>query len=283
MPDDAPLRQLLAEGAAQLRSTGIGQPRREAREIWADLVGVSAAEVLLHADRPVSQSEREGFLGGIARRAAGEPLAYVTGFAGFRRLLLRSDARALIPRPETEGLVELALSRVPQGNAVDVGTGSGCIALALRDEGGYDSVAAVDRSSPALALARENVTRTGLPLELVQGDLLSAFGPTSMDLVVSNPPYLTRAELTALDPSVRDWEPASALVSGVDGLDATRELIAQSGRVLRRDGWLALEVDSSRAALVADLCHTSLWDGSSVHLDLFGRARYVLARRSEMA
>ncbi len=283
MPDDAPLRRLLAEGAAQLRSAGIGQPRREAREIWADLAGVNAAEVLLHADRPVSPPERDGFLGGIARRAAGEPLAYVTGFAGFRRLLLRSDARALIPRPETEGLVELALSRAPRGRAVDVGTGSGCIALALRDEGGYDSVVATDRSSLALELTRENIGRTGLSLQLMQGDLLSAFGPTSMDLVVSNPPYLTRAELTALDPSVRAWEPASALVSGADGLESTRALIAQAGRVLRRGGWLALEVDSSRAGSVAEMCHTTDWDGSSVHLDLFGRARYVLARRSEMA
>jgi len=217
----------------------------------------------------------------VGRRVAGEPLAYVTGLAGFRRLTLACDRRALIPRPETEGLVDLMLARAPAGRIADVGTGSGCIALALADEGRYDLVVGVDRSQAAVGLARENRSRTGLPIRLVVGDLLESFHDRGLDAVVSNPPYLTEAEYRAADRSVRDWEPGDALASGPDGLTATRRLLVQAARVTRPGGWLAVEVDATRAAEVARLAAGSGWNEAMVHMDLFDRARYVLARRSE--
>jgi release factor glutamine methyltransferase len=222
-----------------------------------------------------------GFESAILRRANGEPLAYVTGLAGFRHLTLRSDRRALIPRPETEGLVELVLARVPSGRIVDAGTGSGCIALALADEGRYDLVVGVDRSREAIELAAENRSRTGLSIGLVQGDWLDSIGDQSMDAVVSNPPYLTEAEYRDLGSSVRDWEPSGALGSGADGLRATRLVIQQARRVVRPGGWLALEADASRAAAVAAIAAGPEWIETTVHMDLFDRARFVLARRSE--
>lgn len=272
---------LLDAAATRLRDVA-EEPRREAWRIWADLEE-QAGRLANPADRtfePLPEAIR-GYEAAILRRGSGEPLAYVTGLAGFRHLTLRSDRRALIPRPETEGLVELVLGRVAGGTVIDVGTGSGCIALALADEGRYDLVVGVDRSREAIELAAENRSRTGLSVELMQGDLLGAIGDQTMDAVVSNPPYLTEAEHRDLGSSVRDWEPGGALVSGTDGLSATRTVIQQAGRIVRPGGMLALEVDASRAEVVAGIAAGSGWNDATVHMDLFDRARFVLARRSE--
>jgi release factor glutamine methyltransferase len=278
----ATVAALLEAAAIRLRQAGSTEPRREAWRIWADLEEQAGRRANpAERERDAAPGARERYQRAVARRAAGEPLAYVTGLAGFRRLTLRADRRALIPRPETEGLVELMLAKAPAGRIADVGTGGGCVALALADEGRYDLVVAVDRSREALALARENRTRTGLPISLVLGDLLLAFEDRSLDAVVSNPPYLTEAEYGALDRSVRDWEPADALASGTDGLAATRRLIEQATRVTRPGGWLGLEVDSTRAPGVARFAGESGWIDTTVHMDLFDRARYVFARRSE--
>lgn len=272
----------LVRGATRrLAASGIPEPSREAWRLWADLRGELPGASLLARDRAASAAETAQFEAAVARRVAGEPLAYVTGVAGFRRLTLRCDRRALIPRPETEGLVELVLERQATGVVVDVGTGTGCIALALADEGQYGAVVAVDRSAAALGLARENRDAAGAPVRLVLGDLTSGLAPASVHAVVSNPPYLTEAELAALEPGVRDHEPALALASGPDGLEATRRLVQDAGRVLRPGGWLALEVDVLRAPAVAALASTAGLTDVTVHEDLFGRARYVLARRSE--
>jgi release factor glutamine methyltransferase len=238
---------------------------------------------LLERDATVELADVTRMEAAVERRAAGEPLAHVTGLIGFRRLTLRSDRRALIPRPETEGLVELVLARQGDGRIVDVGTGSGCIALALADEGRYRHVVAIDRSAEALALAAENARMTGHRIDLVQGDLLQPMARGSMDAVVANPPYLTAGEYASLDGSVRDWEPAAALASGPDGFEATRRLLDMAGMVLRPQGWLALEVDALRAGEVAGMAQAAGWSLAMVHMDLFGRARFVTARRSEAA
>ena len=272
---------LVREAARQLARSGVPEPAREAWRLWADLHHESPGASQLTRDRVAAGPEAETYQTAVARRTAGEPLAYVTGIAGFRRLTLRCDRRALIPRPETEGLVERVLERQPTGVVVDVGTGTGCIALALADEGGYEAVVAVDRSPDALALARENRDGGGARVALVLGDLTSGLAAASVHAVVSNPPYLTEAELAALEPGVRDHEPALALASGADGLVATRRLVRDAGRVLRPGGWLALEVDMLRAQAVAGLAAQAGLTDVSVHEDLFGRARYVLARRSE--
>jgi len=208
-------------------------------------------------------------------------MGHVTGWAGFRHLTLRSDRRALIPRPETEGLVELVLERVPAGRVADIGTGSGCIALSLATEGRYQAVAGVDLSADALRLAEENRRLTDARVELVRGNLCEPLRLGALDAIVSNPPYLTAGEFAGLHPSVRDWEPRSALESGADGLGVIRRLLTGAGVALRPGGWLALEIDSARAAVCAGLAGESGWTDIAIYADLFGRERYLLARRSD--
>ncbi len=282
MPETAvTLASLLADAGAKLGAAGVAQPAREALRIWADLRRQAPGRAFLERGGPVPQDQLGAYLEAVDRRASGEPLAYVTGWVGFRRLELRIDRRALIPRPETEGLVELVLARVPAGRIADVGTGSGCIALSLAAEGRYDAVVAVDRSVDALALARLNRQVVGKRVAFVQGDLTAPLAAESVDALVSNPPYLTDAEYAALEPSVARWEPQAALAAGPDGLAATAGLLDDGRRVLRAGGWIALEVDASRAERVAGLARRFGWDGVEIGVDLFGRERYLLAQRSE--
>ncbi|MDZ4675458.1 MAG: peptide chain release factor N(5)-glutamine methyltransferase [Gemmatimonadota bacterium] len=275
----ATLGMLTRRAAAVLAAAGVTEPRREALRLLADLMDRSPGAIVLHAGDPVPAELAERALAATGRRAAGEPIAYVSGWAGFRNLTLQVDRRVLIPRPETEGLVELVLKSVSGGRVVDVGTGSGCIALSLAQEGRFDQVTATDRSAAALAVARGNARRLGMPVTFVEADLVSAFAGGSCQAVVSNPPYLTDGELEQLDPSVRDWEPAEALASGHDGLDALRRLIVGASRVLVEGGLLAVEVDSSRAEQVAALARHSDWGEIAITKDLFGRNRFVTARR----
>ena len=274
------LRTLIDDGAEQLRRSGAREPRREAIRIWTELGQRAPAQTFLEREQPVDPVEAMLFHDAISRRARGEPLPHVTGRSGFRHLSLASDARALIPRPETEGLVELLLQRVRTGRVADIGTGSGCIALSLALEGAYDLVTAVDRSAEALGLARVNRDLTLARVSLVQADLCAPLGPGSLDALISNPPYLTVDEYSSLETSVRDWEPAMALVSGEDGMAATVRLLDEGREVVRPGGWLALEVDCSRAAAAAGQASAFGWIEVAVHMDLFGRERYLLAQRS---
>ena len=273
-------RSLIQKGTDRLAQAGMREPRRQAIRIWAELSQAAQADLLLARDLDVDPAGSARYQQAIKRRASGEPLSHVTGWTGFRHLSLRSDGRALIPRPETEGLVELLLQRAPRGRVVDVGTGSGCIALSLALEGGFTEVVGIDRSADALALAGENRGLVGARVELVQGDLCAPLRAGTFDALISNPPYLTAAEYAGLDPSVRDWEPAIALESGEDGLDATLRLLDQGRDVLREGGWVALEVDCARAGSAAHLASAFGWEDVGIHLDLFGRERYLLARRS---
>lgn len=277
-------RRLTVQGALDratetFAAAGIVEPRREAVRLLADLLDWTPADVALGRGQVIEPDRRRWIDRAVARRAAGEPLPYVTGLAGFRQLVLRSDRRALIPRPETEGLVDRALGRVPRGVAVDVGTGTGCLALSLRQEGAYDLVVGIDRSADALALADANRRRTGISVALVRADLLSACGAEAVDLVVSNPPYLTRAEYLALDPGVRDYEPAGALESGDDGLEASRRLVTEALAVVRPGGWLLMEIAAERPEASAALAAGAGWTGIHIDDDLFGRPRFLVARK----
>jgi release factor glutamine methyltransferase len=202
---------------------------------------------------------------------------------GFRTLDLKIDQRTLIPRPETEGLVELVLSRCKTGRVADIGTGCGCIALALAMEGQFDRVVAVEQSADAAALARENVQRVRpkTPVEIREGNLLAPLMDTGerYRVIVSNPPYLTPAEYADLDRSVGDYEPREALVSGVDGLDATRALFAGAAALLEPGGLLAIEIDERRADAIRSLGRELGWD-VAIHADLFGCPRYALAKEA---
>jgi release factor glutamine methyltransferase len=272
-------RALLDEATATLAAGGVTEPRREALRLWREL-RASVAEALVDGAAAAEPELAAALRKAVRRRAAGEPLAHVAGRAGFRSLTLRSDRRALIPRPETEGLVDLLLGRVRTGRVADIGTGTGCLALSLAVEGAFDQVTAVDCSAEALALARENRDALRLPVELVLGDLCGPLRPSSLDAVITNPPYLTEQEYAELDPSVKEWEPAGALVSGRDGLQETLRLLRVTLDVLRPDGWLAMEVDCTRARAAGSAAASLGWTDVAVHADLFGRERYLLARRS---
>jgi release factor glutamine methyltransferase len=270
---------LIEAATERLRAVRIPKPRREAHRLWAAASRMPAGSSYLHRVRDAEQGVARGFEEMVARRVNGEPMPYVVGEAGFRFLTLHVDRRALIPRPESEGIIEHALQRVRTGTAVDIGTGTGCLALSLRQEGAFDLVAGVDISADALALAAENRRRTRLGIELIRGDLTAPLGRSAFDLIVSNPPYLTEAEHGVLDASVRDWEPPLALVSGVRGMDASARVLADGQRLLRSGGWLVMELDSSRAPAAALTAAEAGWDQVQVWNDLFGRARYLTARR----
>ena len=274
------LGDALAAGQKRLAENGVAGAAREAREIWAALFDRAPGESVLERDRPLEPAAAARLAAAFDRRAGGEPLAHVTGVAGFRHLELRSDRRALIPRPETEGLVEGVLARVRTGTAADVGTGSGCIALSLAGEGSFSRVIGIDRSADALALARANRAAHGLAVDFLRGDLVTSLGPASVDALVANPPYLSAAEYSTLEPAVRDWEPAMALLSGTDGLDATFALLGDGRRVVRPGGWIALELDCTRAGRVADRAIQLGWTTVGLEADLFGRERYLFAQRS---
>ena len=210
----------------------------------------------------------------LARRERREPLAYVLGAWGFRRLVLKIDRRALVPRPETEIVVERCLALVAnleRPRILDVGTGSGAIALALADEHAGAAVVGIDSSPDALALARENAARLDLEVELVEHDLFADLPVGPWDLVVSNPPYVRPDEIEALAPEVREWEPRAALV----GEGATEAIAASTRDVLGAGGALVLETADGDAARVAGLLQTLGYRDVAVTPDLAGRDRVV--------
>jgi release factor glutamine methyltransferase len=241
--------------------------------------GVTLGEAWLRRDEPKAPEIVAKYQDAIEQLARGVPFAYATGRVGFRALDLTIDSRALIPRPETEGLVDLVLDHVTGGVVADVGTGCGCIALALATEGHFDRVIAVERSPEAAALARENVAlvRPGTPVEIREGDLLAPLAGSRYRAIVANPPYLTEDEYAELAPSVREFEPREALVSGPDGLAATRRLLAGAAPLLEAGGVLALEIDERRGDDVRAIAREHGWARIDVHDDIFGRPRYALA------
>jgi release factor glutamine methyltransferase len=275
----ATVAELIAAAAARLRSAGVIKPRREANRLWAWMGKTSPGAAWLAGPGSADPEQAAAFEAAMVRRAAGEPLMYVLGTAGFRRLELRADRRALIPRPETEGLVDLALTQRRTGRALDIGTGSGCVALALAQEGAFDEVVGVDISVEALALARENTALTGLQVRFVVSDFGAGLPEAAFDLLVSNPPYLTDQEYHSLDPSVKAWEPRLALASGADGLDATRKVLTQGIRLLAPGGCIVMELDCTRGAQSAALAEAAGYHGVKVWDDLFGRPRYLTARQ----
>jgi release factor glutamine methyltransferase len=276
-----------ALGAATRALAGVGSadPRREALRLGAIVAGVTPGALWLDRERSLDPALEERWARVVAARAGGAPVAYATGRVSFRTLDLACDPRALIPRPETEGLIDLVLrgtgerGRGKGGLAADLGTGTGCLALALAVEGDFDRVVAVERDPAAAALARENVTRVAPPVPVVvrEGDWLGPLGDARYRVILANPPYLTLDEWDALDPGVRDWEPRGALASGPDGLDATRTILAGAARRLAPGGVLALEIDERRADAVRELAGALGWRRVAIHDDLFGRPRYAVA------
>jgi release factor glutamine methyltransferase len=266
------------EVARELDLAGVPSPRVDAELLVADVLGVSRSELYV-SERALGEEEVSRLHDLVERRKAREPLAYILGEWGFRRLVLAVDARALVPRPETEVVVErclVHLRAVDAPRVLDVGTGSGAIALAIADEHPRARVLAVDRSEEALALAGENVERTGLHdrVELRRGDLLAGL-EGSFDLVVSNPPYVAAEEYDWLQPEIRLYEPYEAVVG-----DGVWEQIAQDARAfLAPTGWLILECGDGQAGEVAAGLAALGYEAVLCTPDLAGRDRAVEGRR----
>jgi len=263
--------------AARLETDGLLTARLDAELIVAHVLELTRAALALERGRVVTDAEAERVAKLTARRAAREPLQYVLGEWGFRRLTLTVDGRALIPRPETETVVERCLALLAGVDAprvLDVGTGSGAIALAIADEHPGAAVTGIDVSAEALSLARENAARTGVAVELLQADLLGGLPGSDWDLVVSNPPYVRPDEAATLAPEVVDWEPHVALFDG----GHTETLVRDAAAVLRRGGALVLESYDERARAVAGLLERAGFEQVAVTRDLAGRDRVVEGR-----
>jgi release factor glutamine methyltransferase len=262
----------------------VAEPDGEARELLASLHDAPSSWAVTHATRAVTDAEVTRALDAAARRARGMPLAYATTRAAFRHLWLHVDPRVLIPRPETEQLVDLALARLPAGGTVaDVGTGSGAIALSLAREGHAARVIATDLSPDALDVARANhaaVARAGdAPLDFRAGDLCAPLAGETLDLLVANPPYVPLDDAPHLDAGVRDWEPTLALFGGDDGTRVVSRLVAEAAGVLRPGGWLLVEIDARGGPAALAACAAGGWDACAVVPDHFGRDRFLVARR----
>jgi len=271
--------------AALLAVAGVPDPKQEGRDLLAALLDVPRFWPSMNRD-----AELDGELWALAGRAAakrarGAPFAYAVGRAAFRHLTLEVDERVLIPRQETEVLVDLVLGAAGSGGVVvDVGTGSGAIALALASEGRFEQVIATDVSREALMVARRNAGLLAPVLtarvELRHGSLLAPVRGLRARVVVSNPPYIAHHEAAALPASVRDWEPPLALFGGADGMAAISAIVGEAPSILEPGGLLALEVDARRASLAAELAMTDgRYRDVGVRLDLAGCERFVLATR----
>jgi release factor glutamine methyltransferase len=241
----------LAAAVARLRGAGVPEPEADAQVLAAHALGTSRAGVIAAARDVIPIGAAARFEAMLRRRVGREPVAYVVGEREFWSLPIRVDRRVLIPRPETEVLVEMACRLAPDARAVlDCATGSGAVAAALARELPRARVWASDRWCDALAVARLNLARHAPDVRLVAGDLLAPFRDGSFELVVANPPYCAEAEIADLAPEVRDFEPRQALVAGPLGLDALRSLVADAARVLVAGGWLLLEVGHGQASAV---------------------------------
>jgi release factor glutamine methyltransferase len=268
----------LQAARARLAST-TQYPRRDAELILAYVLGCDQTALLTHPERPLSTKEAEQFEALLERRQASEPVQYLTGTQEFFGLLFEVSPDVLIPRPETEHLVEAVLERFNRDanpRIVDVGTGSGAIAVAIAHALPQSQVMAVDLYPKALEVARRNAERHGVidRVTLLQSDLLAAAGSKEFDVVVSNPPYIADGEV--LEVQVANYEPRSALYAGPTGLEVYQRLIPQARTVLKPQGWLIMEIGyGQRPALEALL---GGWSEVSFVPDLQGIARVALAR-----
>lgn len=266
--------------------------REEARVLAEWLVcaasGLNRSELLIHGDCELGFAALARLGEWTKRVASGEPLQYVLGSTSFFGREFLCDRRALIPRPETEELCDRVLSdsaiwRDAAPSVMDVGTGTGCIAITLVLEHPNARVIAVDCSVEALDLARKNARRLGAEsrIEWRRADLLAGVPPNSLCAIVSNPPYVSESELAALAPEVRDYEPHLALAAGADGLSVIRRLAQQAGVALAPGGKLWVEIGNEQGPAVCDLLRAQGFLGVTVHRDLAGRDRMVEARKAE--
>jgi release factor glutamine methyltransferase len=278
--------------AAELEAAGLDSPLVEAERLLSHVLGISRADLVLSAGESLDPQAAGALADAVARRLDREPLQHIEGSAAFRELILVSDRRALIPRPETEELVDRVGSwlgqRAPVRRALDIGTGSGAIALSLLREGIAEMVLGLDTSAAALAQAKENAMLCGgvedrLELRPCPATIWPALAPAEQfDLIVSNPPYVEEAEIERLADEIRRFEPRSALAGGEDGLETIRVIVQGAHAHLAPGAALFLEIGEVQGSAVhALLENAGIFDDISIDSDLAGRDRFAFGRRRE--
>ncbi len=275
------LLEILKKTEAFFAGKGLESPRLNAELLLAGALGCKRLDLYLQFERLLPEDVLAKLRDRVRRRAAREPLQYIAGETEFRELVLKCDRRALIPRPETEELVELVLQKIPGGSSarvVDLGAGTGAVALSLAFERPTLRVVAVEQSPDALALARENACKYNLEtrVEFVSGNWMQPLAGT-FDAVISNPPYLTEEELATADPEVRDCEPRAALVAGDNGLADLKTILTQAKSRLNAGGFVALETGIAHAAALEAHAAALGYADSKVCRDMSGRDRFFIA------
>jgi len=284
------ITQAIDEGASELRASGVEHERRTAGVLLAHVIGVDRTHLLTRSDDQVGESHYETYLRLIERRAVGEPLQYITGHQEFYGLDFIVTPDVLIPRPETEFLIERVMKLVKERRdsplIVDVGTGSGCIAVAVAVQLPRARLIATDASPAALSVARSNAERHGVRdrIEFLEGDLFAPLAELrlegAVDVLASNPPYVNEETFELLQREVRDWEPREALFGGVDGLDFYRRLIAESPHYLKPGGYVVLEIGFSQVDSISEMVKGNALELVDITPDLQGIPRTLCLRRT---
>ena len=282
------IAESIFEGARILRQAGISEARREAGSLLEHVIERDRTFIIAHADHLISNEHLETYRQIVMRRAKGEPLQYITGRQVFFGLDFEVTPAVLIPRPETELLVETALAILcptdEEFDICDVGTGSGCIAVTLLHERPRANAIGIDISETAIQVAQRNAARHGVAerMRFVASDIFSALSPdeTRFDLIVSNPPYIAGSTLEELQREVRDHEPRGALTPGADGLLIIRRLLFESGAFLKQGGHLLIEIGFDQGAEVARLVDRNIWQLLAIHQDLQGIPRVLALQKT---
>ena len=281
---DVSIAIAIQEAAGQLLEGGVNEPRTDAALLLSHTIGCDRAFLIAHDDQRLSSEQSQTFAAFIARRAAGEPLQYITGHQEFFKLDFLVTPDVLIPRPETELIVEAALELLPETSDftfADVGTGSGCIAISILRERPHAHAAAIDESEAALQLAQQNASRHEVidRMRLEKADLFPRTPrPEVFDLIVSNPPYIPDGELNSLQREVQR-EPRQALAGGPDGLDVIRRLTVEAPTRLRSDGYLIFEFGINQDQAIAEMVLETVWELIEIRPDLQKIPRMIILRK----
>jgi release factor glutamine methyltransferase len=281
---DVSISSAIKEAAKELRLAGVNDSRLEAALLLGHTIGCDRTFLIAHDNEVLTAEHSRSFSAFVARRAAGEPLQYITGHQEFFKLDFKVTPDVLIPRPETELIVEAALdlfSINAEFNFADVGTGSGCLAISILHERSRSHATAIDQSEPALRVATENGERHHVidRLRLVRSDLFRGLAKNDLfDLIVSNPPYVPDGELNGLQREVQR-EPRSALAGGADGLDVIRRLVDEAHRHLRHGGYLIFEFGINQEAAISEFPDRTVWELIEIRRDLQQIPRTLVLRK----
>lgn len=275
------IQDLVRDVSGRLRSSGIESADQESRWIVSAVAGLTNIELIARSRDEVHPRECDIVMQMVSRRIAGEPLQYILGEAPFRKWMFKVDQRVLIPRPETEKLVDLALGYLPErgGSVLDIGTGTGCIAISIKLESPSTEVAAIDVSREAIDVARGNAAILGAEVFFERCDILIELpSRDTFDIIVSNPPYIPFSDEDGMDATVKNYEPRSALFAGNNGMVFYERLAAIARVVLKAGGWLITEIHSPNVDTVSSLLLDSGMHAVRIEKDFAGRPRYAICQ-----